>query len=123
MAGFDGTVLCWIPDIPVVEKDEWRLKKAQFGDGYQQRTLDGINALNRTWTLTWYNRTEAVTLAILSYLANRNAASFPFYDPASMTTWNVFCDTWSVSWNLRRRSNNNYGTITADFYKANGAKL
>lgn len=121
---FDGTSNnCWTPDIPIQENDEWRLRKAQFGDGYEQRVLDGINALNRSWSLTWQSRKASIANNILAYLANQKASAFKFLDPTTGITWNVFCDSWSVSWDIRRRGGLYYGTISADFYKANGAKV
>lgn len=123
MAAFDGTTLCWIPDVPIVEKESWRLQKAQFGDGYQQRTLDGINALNRTWTLTWRNRRQLTITAMFDFFANQKASAFTFKDPTTGLSWSVFCDEWSVSWDIYKRGKNYWGTVTAEFYKANGAKV
>lgn len=120
---FDGATPCWIPDIPFGETDAWRLKKAQFGDGYQQRMLDGINALERTWSLTWVNRESDVIEAMVAYLANLRAGGFDFKDPVTGVLWKVFCDQWEVAWNLRRKGGLYYGTLTAEFYRANGALL
>lgn len=123
MAGFDGSVQCWVPDIPFTRNDEWRLNVAKFGDGYEQRVLDGINALDREWSLKWNNRTAAVITAMTTYLANLKAAGFLFKDPTTGLTYTVFCDSWSISWNLRRRGGDYYGTLDADFRKANGVAV
>lgn len=120
---FDVATPCWMPDVPYTQAEEWRLNIAQFGDGYQQRALDGINALKRTWSLTWTNREVAVVNAIIAYLGNVKAAAFNYYDPATGLTWKVFCDAWSVSWGVRRPGGIYYGTITAEFVKANGAAI
>jgi phage-related protein len=120
---FDGTNNCWIPDVPYTDKEEWRLKIAKFGDGYQQRTLDGINALDKSWSLSWTNRKSSIVKNMMDYLANRKAAAFTFLDPATQEEWTVFCDDWTVSWNIRRRGGLYYGTLTAEFYKANGARI
>lgn len=121
---FDGTSnSCWNPDTPIQERDTWRLQKAQFGDGYQQRTLDGINALDRTWQLTWHNRKESVLINMLDFLGNQKGSAFVFKDPVTGLSWNVFCDEWTASWDLRRRGADYFGTLTAEFYKANGAKV
>lgn len=118
---FDGTVSCFIPDVPFQFNEEWRLRKAQFGDGYQQRTLDGINALDMSWSLKWDNRKSSVITSMLNYLIDKKAASFTFKDPTTGTSYSVFCDDWAVSWNIRRRGGYYYGTMTAQFVKANGA--
>lgn len=120
---FDGTNNCWIPDVPFSEIDEWRLRRAQFSDGYEQRTLDGINALNRSWNLSWVNRKSSIVNNMLAFLANKKAAAFTFHDVTTGIQWQVFCDKWQVDWGLRRRGGIYYGTLRAEFYKANGAAL
>jgi phage-related protein len=120
MPGFDGTILCYVPDVPISESDEWRLRKAQFGDGYQQRVLDGINALEKGWSLTWADREQSVILGMTTYLESLKAASFTFKDPTTGLSWKVFCDAWSITWGIRRRGGIYYGTMSADFRKANG---
>lgn len=128
MAGFDGSVPCWIPDVPVGRTDERRVRKAQFGDGYAQRTLDGINALNMKWDVRFNNRSNTVIKAMVNYLIDRKGSSFSFYEQQTATMHNVWCDNWSVDWAIRRRNLKNgvsqppsyYGTLTAEFVKAYG---
>ncbi len=38
-----------------------RVLSVKFGDGYEQRALDGINTLNRTWTVTFTPTSKADT--------------------------------------------------------------
>lgn len=121
---FDGTDSCWIPDVPFTFDEEPRLRVAQFGDGYQQRALDGINWLNRKWVLTWTMREAGVVGAMIQYFRAQKGGAFPFLDPVGKTTtFQVFCDRWSVDWELNRRRNgtdNYYGTLSAEFVQANG---
>lgn len=123
MPGFDGAIVCYIPDEPVSESDSWRMRKAQFGDGYQQRSLDGINALERDWSLTWTDRDKATILGMMTYLESLKGGAFTFKDPTTLLSWQVFCDAWSVTWDIRRRGGIFYGTMSADFHKANGVLL
>jgi phage-related protein len=124
---FDGTDPCWVPDLPTTRKDEWRLRIAQFGDGYEQRTLDGINPLNQTWSLVWENREAAVLNAMVTYLYQVQAHSFLFAPFVGATTYRVFCDSWQTDWTLRRRPRGGstvyYGTLSAEFRKANGVTV
>ena len=63
---------------------EWRLRIAQFGDGYQQRTLDGINALDLKWSLTFDNRERPTCCWPWSTTCRpAKGAAFPFHDPAT----------------------------------------
>jgi phage-related protein len=125
MPGFDGTIACNIPDIPVARDDEWRLRIAQFGDGYSQRTLDGINALNMKWNLVWQNREKAVLQAMVDFLIAQKANAFQFKEPQTGVMYDVWCDTWHIEWVLRRKGASPatplyWGTLTAEFVKANG---
>ena len=120
---FDGTDQCWMPDVPVARDDEWRLRVAQFGDGYAQRTLDGINALNRKWSLTWGTREAAVVNAMVAFLEAEKASAFDFREEQTGVTYKVFCDAWRVDWDLRRPGGIWYGTLSAEFVKANGVAV
>jgi phage-related protein len=120
---FDGTDNCWMPDVPLARDDEWRLRIAQFGDGYQQRTLDGINALDRKWSLTWSLRSAADINAMVAFLEAEKASSFPYLEQPTGITWKVFCDAWRVDWELRRPGGIWHGTLSAEFIKANGVSV
>lgn len=124
---FDGSDACWIPAVPYGIDQEWRLRIAQFGDGYSQRILDGINALNLTFNLQFPNRPQTKILDMDAYLTSMKAAAFPFTDPVTEKTYSVFCDKWSISWDVRRKVRDPvtlnyeyYGTLTAEFVRANG---
>jgi phage-related protein len=117
---FDGTDNCWMPDVGASRDDEWRLRVAQFGDGYSQKTLDGINALDRKWSLTWGTREAANINAMVAFLEAEKASSFAFLEQQTGITYRVFCDSWKIDWGLRRPGGIWYGTLSAEFTKANG---
>lgn len=126
---FDGSDPCWIPAVPIGIDQDWRLRKAQFGDGYEQRILDGINALNLKWKVTFPNLPQVKLLDMDSYLTSMKAAAFPFTDPVTELTYSVFCDTWSISWDVKRRKDPVtlnyafYGRLDAEFVRANGVQI
>lgn len=120
---FDGTDPCWMPDVPVGRDDEWRLRQAAFGDGYAQRTLDGINALDTVWHVSFAGREAAVINAMVAFLIAEKASAFDYLEQQSGLTFKVFCDKWSVSWDIRRRGGIYYGSLVADFVKANGVTV
>jgi phage-related protein len=120
---FDGSDPCWIPTVPIGVDREWRLRKAQFGDGYQQRTLDGINALDLKFTVAFENRESAIIVAMNDYLEAAKAHSIPFKDPVTGIVYKVFCDAWHIEWSPSRRQAGvtvYYGTLSAEFVRANG---
>ena len=125
---FDGTTPCWIPDIPSSKTATWRVRIAQFGDGYQQRTLDGINALDQKWTLTWQQRPRSVVLAMNSFLAAEKSSAFDFLDPMTGLVYRVVCDTWQMDLALKRVKHaigvsSYWASLSAEFTKANGMDL
>lgn len=46
----------------------YRLNVAQFGDGYSQRTPDGINYIQRKWTVAWDNLTASELTTVQTFL-------------------------------------------------------
>jgi phage-related protein len=127
---FDGLDdACWLPDAPVSKEKEWRVRVAQFGDGYQQRMLDGINALNVKWNVTFSNRQKAVLIEMDNYLSSMKGSAFNFMDPATEVVYEVFCDQWMVSIDVIRKrdpvtwNSVMYGTLAAEFILANGVTI
>ena len=111
----------WCPDIDLTDHPAWRQNIARFGDGYRQSQLDGINALDRTFSVNYSNRDNATINAMIVYLEGRKGAAFAFKDPGTGRTYAVFCDEWQVDWTVARPdSGDHHGTLSADFIKANG---
>ena len=116
---FDGTDNCWIPTWPIDVSREPRMNVSKFGDGYEQRALDGINWMSTTWNLKWPMRPSGVIVAMDAYLTAMQAGAFPFFDPLSNQTVQVFCDSWKVSWTYKGNKDD-YGDLEAEFRIANG---
>lgn len=114
----------WCPTPPLDQKRTWRMQVAQYGDGYQQRVLDGINALDTTYSLSYETREQSVIVSMEAYLTAQKSKAFPFKHPATGAIISVFCNEWEVNWELvkwdAQGKRSVYGTLTADFIKANG---
>jgi phage-related protein len=127
---FDGLDdACWLPDAPVAKEKEWRVRVAQFGDGYQQRMLDGINALNVKWKVIFSNRNNSVLIEMDNYLSSMKGSAFNFMDPSTGVVNEVFCDQWEVAIDVVRKRDPvtwksvMYGSLTAEFVQANGVTI
>lgn len=72
-----------------------RVKKAQFGDGYSQRSSDGINHLLRTYNLTFADYPALIEPidAFLEQHAGVQAFWFKAPDTGRMTK--VICGQWA----------------------------
>jgi phage-related protein len=99
---FDGTDRDWCAALPAEATTSRRLRVAQFGDGYAQRILDGINNIQRTFTLRYEEKTDTVIKAMTAYLEAQRGNAFPFKDQATDVTYQVWCDEWSVEWQRAR---------------------
>lgn len=72
-----------------------RTKTAKFGDGYEQRAVDGINTNPEKWNLNFTNRDYAEIDAIEAFLNTAaGATSFTWTPPRSVTAGNYICRSW-----------------------------
>lgn len=110
----------WCASPPIEDSPSWRLQVAKFGDGYEQRGLDGINALELAFNVAYDMRPRAEIQAMDSYLRANGADAFPFKHPVSKVVYQVFCDAWSVTW---QGAGFKRGSLHATFRKANGAAV
>ena len=74
-----------------------RIRKVQFGDGYEQRISFGLNQNPKVWTVTWNYLTEADSDTIEAFLDARAAdgASFDWTPPDEATAYKWVCDSWT----------------------------
>jgi phage-related protein len=94
---------------------EPRVLAAAFGDGYQQRVGDGINALAASWELT-FSSVAADIDAIEAFIeARAGVESFDWTDPDGNAIQAV-CPAWSRSPHTGLRS----AVMTATFRQVFG---
>lgn len=88
-----------------------KILKAQFGDGYSQRTKDGINNNPGVWNLSLDEKTDVEADAIMAFLDARGGAeAFYWTPPSSSTQVVVTCENCRRSWKAF-----NSNTINATF--------
>jgi phage-related protein len=95
----------WKPSYQSSSKIEPRIKKIQFGNGYQQRFSDGINFELKILNLSFDNRSEVEAVSILSFLEQRGAKeSFVYNVPTIYSKTNqvskFIAPTWEVNYNF-----------------------
>lgn len=73
-----------------------KVRKTQFGDGYEQRIKFGLNQNPKTWDLTWNNITEANADTIEAFLDARadDGDSFDWTPPGEAGSSKWVCETW-----------------------------
>ena len=75
------------PDKQLTKTSTPRVLTAKFGDGYEQRAVDGINNLAETYTLTFKTRPKADIDDIVAFLdSKQNVTKFTFTLPDTNNT-------------------------------------
>jgi phage-related protein len=93
----------YTPDYGAQVSVKPRVRVAQFGDGYEQRSADGINTRAQMWSLQFANRTDTETGNIITFLENRNGVEAFDWTPPNGSAIKVVCREWSktaVRYNL-----------------------
>lgn len=89
-----GTDTDFVVDRGVSRKPKFRVLKQQFGDGYEQRILDGINAKTEDFSVSFANRSPSEVYTIADYLDAQVPANFNFY--IDDETVKVYCEEYSL---------------------------
>lgn len=73
----------WTPALDPTGDVKLRVRTAQYGDGYSQSVVDGINAKVQTWSLT-FNSLDARIALIAAFLDAHIGISFYWTPPAGV---------------------------------------
>ena len=99
------------PSYGAAKSSEPKVNAVQFGSGYEQRVVFGINQNPKVWDLSWNNITEANADTIEAFLDARGGQeSFDWTPPAESTSYKWVCQQWNKQINYTGRA-----TITATF--------
>lgn len=78
------------------QKTKANLHVANFGDGYTQRAVAGINNIRRTFPLKWATLTKADMQTITDFLeVKAGAIAFRFVPPTESVEVVVTCNEWT----------------------------
>ena len=101
----------YIPDYAATKSYETQSRATEFGEGYRQRIVFGLQPQNEQWSLAFTNRTNTERDLIRNYLRGAKAVTcFAWTDPISAQPIKVVCDEWSTQY-----SNFNNSAIQASF--------
>ena len=76
---------------------EPRVRGAKFGDGYEQRAVDGLNPLPQAWSLVFSRCEESIAREIDEFLQARGGWEAFFWNPPNtLTTIKIICRKWSL---------------------------
>lgn len=100
------------PDYGLSKTSSPNTRRVQFGDGYEQRLLYGLNQNAKKWSITWKNITNTEAGTIETFLDARasDGSSFDWTPPDDIVSYKWVCETWDKTLNVY-----NLNTITATF--------
>lgn len=106
-----------VPDKGLNSSNTPRTFTVEFGDGYEQRIANGINALAQSFSVSFNTRPKAEIDDIIAFFVNKagvTAFSFTYADSnnSGETTIKVVCEDWSQSWDY-----DNFYSASATFRK------
>ena len=104
----------WSPAPGATLQQQPRVRAAVFGDGYQQRVADGINAMPRSWSLSFTRETADIDAIEAFLIAHAGVTSFD-WTPPSGAAGKWICKSWSRNVIYR-----NVQAITATFEEVFG---
>ncbi|MDG6284991.1 phage tail protein [Glaesserella parasuis] len=88
-------ILPFCPQPNYTVESEPRRKVNKFGDGYQQRMIDGLNPLQRKFSLS-FNLRHVQAVGLLQFLASHGGVSaFQFRERPKTPLIKVVCPKWS----------------------------
>lgn len=100
------------PDFGAVRRSAPKVRKVQFGDGYESRFTYGLNQDPKVWDLKWTAKDNADADAIEAFFDAR-AADYASFD------WSPIGDTNTYKWVVDQYSRNHtyaeVNEITATF--------
>lgn len=101
--------VAWLPEEGASKSLAPRVKRVAFGDGYEQRTADGINIMLETWGVMFKGDPVKIQ-AIDDFLkARMSLEAFTWTTPENVAIA-VTCESWSHAWD-----NFGWHTLQAEF--------
>lgn len=76
----------YVVDRSSTESSTPRVRKFNFGDGYEQRITDGINPLEQSFTVSFKNRTLTQANNLASFFETKGAVTSFAYSPPGFPT-------------------------------------
>ena len=99
-AGNPSTSSIFTADRGMTRAVEHRILTAKFGDGYEQRVVDGINSKMSQFDVTFNNRTASSINLLAKFLDNKAGKNFNFTvtDYDGDTVHKVVCEAYNISY-------------------------
>lgn len=84
----------WVPDWGASVEQSPAVLSAKFGDGYEQRRQNGINAQPATWKLRFSVRTDTEATALVTFLQTQGGVTSFLWTPPGGVQASWVCRKW-----------------------------
>ena len=99
------------PTFGAQKQSQPRTRRVQFGDGYEQRLLYGLNQNPKQWSLQFMvDNTDADTIETFLDARAVDSNSFDWTPPDSSTSYKWVCEQWT-----REIMGEDFNNISATF--------
>lgn len=105
----------WIPSNGSSVSRTPKVNRAKFGDGYEQRSLNGINTNPRMWQVMFSSRETAEADQIASFLNARGGVESFDWTPSDGVAGKFLCVSWTDAYDSA-----GYRSINATFEEVFG---
>lgn len=91
--------------------EEPRVRMAKFGDGYEQRSPDGLNTRPRSLSLSWPNLSTTQKNTLVDFVRARNGAQAFFWTPPGEgSAIKIKCPKWTI-----KRTSGPWWSVSCEF--------
>ena len=106
------------PSVGFAKASNIRVINTKFGEGYSQRTSEGLNTMENSWNLSFINQPLTTAFAIDTFLATSGTGDllaggkdYFYFTPIGETSvYRVICQSWTFDYTSAISA-----TITATF--------
>lgn len=100
-----------IPSFGSRKLTKTRVLRANFGDGYSQRAIDGLNQQRDEWTVSFNNLSDADADTLVAFYEQQAGSSYFTWTPPREAT----SKKWIVSEWQRTPNTGDFDTVTAKY--------
>ena len=84
----------WVESAGTSLEEEPRIRSSKFGDGYEQRAPDGINAQGQNWPMVFDGVDNAIADDMVAFLRANGIAGFNYVPLWETAAVRVICRKW-----------------------------
>ena len=84
----------WVESAGTSLDEEPRVRASRFGDGYEQRAPDGINAQGQSWSLQFNGVDNAIADEMVAFLRANGIAGFDYVPLWETVKVRAICRKW-----------------------------